>query len=343
MTVAVLQVKAIRACHTEEAIKSVLGSAPAELLKAWQDKLTQVWQVWDSTADVVKRMLEILMVAAVEISIDELDSILSLTSVKDSPKGDSSLSATYIIDLCSNFLALKTPNGLESETSYGSQQIQWIHPWFRSFYRSSQDISERQANLDLAIRCVDHLLSHDVSRWVDKSDKMYLFFRYAARCWFIHAKRADTRLIGKRHISDDYLVESMWTFFNSTPRFSSWLAIYDPDSSENLSGKDKAASPFYYACYLGFPELAQSFMSRSKNPSALMGVKGGKHKYPLLAAIESGHSNVVQLLLENHDDPNRTFKNRETGLIRAASRDNTYIVELLLDHGVQSSSSVHTV
>ena len=285
-------------------------------------------------------MVEILLVAAIEISIDELDSILSLASDKDLLVDDSSLSTTYIIDLCSNFLALKVPNRLGSKTFYGSQQIKLIHPWFRSFYRSNQDISEFQANFDLAIRCIDHLLSHDVSCWVDKSDKMYLFSRYAARCWFIYAKRADARLVEKSHISDNYLIERMWNFFNSTPRFSSWLSIYDPDSGENLSSKGNHASPFYYACNLGFLDLVQMLITRSRTPFALMGVSGGKHKYPLLAAINSGHPDVVQLLLENHDDPNREFKNGDTGLIRAASKDNIYIVELLLDHGVLSPFSV---
>ena len=42
MTVAVLQMKAVRTCHDKEAVISTLKSIPKELLKAWQDKLTPI-------------------------------------------------------------------------------------------------------------------------------------------------------------------------------------------------------------------------------------------------------------------------------------------------------------
>ena len=344
-------------------MNTVLYSAPDELLKAWRDKFTQLSQIWHSTVVVAQRLLEILVMAAKEISVNDLDSILAAFSVKDPPAGSdiSQLDTNHIIDLCSNFLALSTPKDAEGEKSQGSQLIRLIHPWLIDFFSSGQAwLSAPQANIDMAALCLEYLLTHSGSQPTGNSNRGNdfepdRFLRYSARCWFIHAKRVDTSLDQKSLHASSSLIKRMWDLFSSEIQFAAWLEIYDPDSQEPVAGG--RGSPFYYACRLGFHDLARMLITRSslvddadgkreysdsdqilKQRSAVLDVAGGKHRFPLLAAIASGHPDVVQLLLENLDDANKRFWNEDTGLIRAASRDNTYIVDLLLDHGVSSPS-----
>ena len=329
MNVAISQMKAVRACQNVEETRSVLDSPPEALLTAWRENLTQITTISSSTASRAHRLLEILIAVAVEISIEDLIGIYARLSANDhnATLKSSGMDAVEVMDLCSNFLTLFIPDAAQDQIDYGSQRIELVHPWLRRFLLSDSlsstvpmfpRISETKANMTLARSCLQDLL--------EKVSKQHSFSKYSARCWFIHVKRT----LSEIH-SDHAISRLMWRLFDSEDCFAAWLAVYDPDRDEGRMSHLNPPSPLYYACLLGFYRLAERLIAHS----APIGVGGGKYTYPFLAALESGQPDVVQLLLDNGDDANRRFDNGDTGLIRAASKDNTYMVELLLEYGVR--------
>lgn len=235
--------------------------------------------------------------------------------------------------ICSDFVAVVTRS--EIAKSYTYESIKLVHPQLKNLLFSCYlgetkfwelGVSKTQANLHMAESCLTYLLSFNGT--IDANDTIfadrYSLLRYAAQNWYIHATESDvlclqTLLLG---------------LFTSEVCFDTWLSVHDPDAPDrSIPGADHP-SPLYYACLLGFHNLAKTLLSQG----ARLDVVGGEHNYPLLAAVASGHRRVVRLLLDGKDEANRPFKNGDTAMIRAAFQDRTDIVQLLLDHGADPNA-----
>jgi len=230
--------------------------------------------------------------------------------------------------ICSDFVAVVTRS--EIAKSYTYESIKLVHPQLKNLLFSCYlgetkfwelGVSKTQANLHMAESCLTYLLSFNGT--IDANDTIfadrYSLLRYAAQNWYIHATESDvlclqTLLLG---------------LFTSEVCFATWLSVHDPDAPDRSIPEANPPSPLYYACLLGFYDLAKTLLGQG----ARLDEVAGKHNYPLLAAVASGHREVVRMLLDEKDEANRRFKNGDTAIIRAASEGRADIVQLLLTHG----------
>lgn len=137
-------------------------------------------------------------------------------------------------------------------------------------------ISERQANLQMALSCLEHLKQ---SIKVPKLNRINVnsadtLLQYSAPYWYSHARVTSNRSL-------QALISSLFT---SEGHFASWLSVWDPDNEGRPREKAQRPSPLYYACLLGFYDLARALLAEG----AAIDQTGGESKLPLLVAIDFG-------------------------------------------------------
>jgi len=233
-----------------------------------------------------------------------------------------------IENICSDFLAVVT--SAEVPGSYTQKMVKLVHPQLQILLFSDHlgdtrfghyGISKTQAHLRMAESCLSYLLrfTEPIHAENETLDYECPLLQYAARYWYTHAS-----------IGDEFCLRvPMVRLFTSKVCFPIWLSVYDPDTHDWAHFKANRPSPLYYACLLGFCDLAKALLRQG----ARFDVGGGKHRFPLLAAVTSGHEDVVRLLLDKGDDANRRFKNGNAAIIRAASQGYSDIAQLLISHG----------
>lgn len=240
----------------------------------------------------------------------------------------------------SDLLAFSSKS-MKTQISQGHRLIELVHPSIRTFLSSEyiQESRARALHVDrrlshhrMAGACLELLLGR---RFESPSDEVALssVLPYAAKYWSYHFNclNADQQRTSNpdQHKALHVLVLEL---FRSQECFSHWLSIYDPDSSTPGSAV-KNPSPLYYASLLGLYDVTKDLIVIE---TASPRLNSGKHGYPLLAAIENGHTEIVRLLLENRihpADPNIKCDNADTALIRAISQGKSSIARILLENG----------
>ena len=112
---------------------------------------------------------------------------------------------------------------------------------------------------------------------------------YAAEHWVSHVQVSNT---------SSHVMSMMETLFDlDKPHFAAWVRIYDVDHENDwYRGRDTAKS-LYYAVLCGFYNLVEHLAK--KYPGHINDL-GGRHNYPLVAALHKGHISIAELLLR-HD------------------------------------------
>lgn len=100
----------------------------------------------------------------------------------------------------------------------------------------------------------------------------------------------------------------------------------DTDEHGDFGKKDTYPSPLYYAALLGLLPCAEQLLYEGEN----IDIGGGKHEYPILAAVEMGEKEMVRLLLKKGADLNLRCANGDTVLSRCAERGREDIAKLFL-------------
>ena len=156
------------------------------------------------------------------------------------------------------------------------------------------------AHLILAHACLGVLLSLD--SWInnesdeddielDRRDKGIPLFRYAAEHWSSHAQVGNV---------SSCLKDAMETLFDSSkPYFSAWIRRHAVDSDHKqpyVAWMVLKPNPLYCAARCGFYDLARHLII--KHPEQV-NHRGGRLRYPLVAALSKSHFRVAELLLQN--------------------------------------------
>ncbi|KAL8702927.1 MAG: hypothetical protein Q9201_003907 [Fulgogasparrea decipioides] len=207
-----------------------------------------------------------------------------------------------------------------------------IHPSLTDFLQSTAirtgprslrcfAVDQIKAQRNIAKTCVAYLL-----RW-DGGGSYKSWAAYAGAFWHVHIKDID---------SDTYLVSECTRLLNhQAPSFAHWIymsrrdASIDGDEKGDFGKKDTYPSPLYYAALLGLRGPVKALLERGADVNA----QGGKHRYPMLAAVAARESQVVKLLLEHGADPNSRYSDTDSGLIKAVKNGDAMIAQLLLRHG----------
>ncbi|KAF7985889.1 hypothetical protein HWV62_43772 [Athelia sp. TMB] len=150
--------------------------------------------------------------------------------------------------------------------------------------------------------CLAYLLSFDKNESiVEENIHLFPLALYAAQCWFHHYRSIDHPESSPVRI----LVSKL--FSPSTYAMVNWVRLRAPDAI-NLEQRQPnlklratdVAQPLYYASLLGLKHIAEGLL----DTGAVVDSRGGTLGTPLIAAVQGGQMEVVQLLLSQGADVN---------------------------------------
>lgn len=217
--------------------------------------------------------------------------------------------------------------------------------FLKGFTRSSNSddsaytvLHSGSTNQCLAIACLNYLRSGclDNQRIKKRSDDdgffhpkkaeqselklQFPFLEYAAKNWYKHTRRAASAGANVSHVYD--LLD---TFVAEKHRYNVWLEIAWPTSS--IEG----VTPLHVAARTG---LAQYIVRLLQTGDVGIETRDCNHNTPLYWAATYGHTEAVQVLLDNGVDPDAEQNNGLRPLHQAAENNRAEVVEILLTAGV---------
>lgn len=146
------------------------------------------------------------------------------------------------------------------------------------------------------------------------------YLEYAAKNWYKHTMRAASSGANMSHIYD-----ILDTFFVEKHRFNVWLEIAWPTSSI------KDVTPLHVAARTG---LAQYIVHLLQTEDIDIETQDCDHNTPLYWAATYGHTEAVQVLLDNGVDSDAEQNQGLRPLHQAARNNHAEVVEILLAAGV---------
>jgi len=189
-------------------------------------------------------------------------------------------------------------------------------------------IHPKPAHTLLAKSCLSVLFGLDDNMDEAKIENFPLAV-YAARYWVDHARFEDV---------SSYIGDGMDLLFEKNkPHFAIWVCVYNLDrySKPEYSihwPEQLDPGPLYYAALFGFRGLVERLLTA--HPQDLDAV-GGVLGAPLNAALDRGHLDIAQFLLDRGADGEhrREWDQHKTGLYIASSRGYANVVRSLIDRG----------
>lgn len=328
--VAASRIHMIESCESEREMMEAFSKGPHPADAAWRETLLRIMAKADN--EDIKRIhsiLEMLCVCERNMNAEEIHGNLRHGSIAAQDKYD--VWRHNVSALCE--LAVRTSG--DRDDRFGL-----IHGSIKRFLQSGSlhpAILERvavdpiQAQRVITQRCLAELLKF---RNADLYRSKYGWTAYAGAYWHSHAKK----LLITGHSSHDVTIwrDCTQLLRADTASFAHWIYMtrqrghYDQDERGDFGKKDTYPSPLYYAALLGLLPSAQMLIENGED----VNVKGGKYQFPILAAVESGESDIVRLLLKRGADGNSRNEDGEPALIRAIQREDKEIVHVLVAAGV---------
>ena len=259
----------------------------------WLESLADVSKRGHETRVLVRMLLEVLTISVRALSMRELEEI-SKFYLDWAHLPAERFNYDRVFTVASSLLAFSFP---KQTLDPRDCHAKLVHPALRDFliFRRNQNdeaqffrVWETEVNHELATFCLLTLIDCPEAIVPDRElFESQPFLEYSAKFWHIHFKRSGTGAS----------LDLVTKLFTSPACFTSWLAIYDPDGNPaERSIKREHASPLYYASLLGLRSVAEALLDRG----ARLDEGGGKHGEPFMAALSSGHEDVMKLFLDRN-------------------------------------------
>ena len=348
------QLEVIRKCPSADAVREALDSLPKSLDDTYNRILSSID---DENREDVLRILQWLCFSARPVRLDQMVEVLAvevgqllqlnpvrrLRNLQD------------IVALCPTLLCIarRSLDYWERQREFGEnvlgreevEEIKLAHLSVKEYLVSGRiragptsifDISEKSANLSIAVTCLVYLLHFDVLDLTPDAPVEFPLIVYAAEHWVQHYKAAEANASTAR--LDDLIVDLLAT---GGKCFLNWRRLYDFDcngqrfnfTKENGQSCFGDGSPLYYASFLGLHGVVNRLLVSGVDINA----QGGRHGNALQAAIHGDHENVVKLLLNNGAKiimQRGECSGTPGALDLAVERGHDKIVEMLLSNGV---------
>jgi hypothetical protein len=241
-------------------------------------------------------MLQCLIVAVRPLRVEELAELLAFEFGKDQGavpnyhvdwRPNNQVEA--VLSTCSSLITIVD--------DHGSRVVQFSHFSVKEFLMSNRltssfgdfsryQILARPAHTTLAQACLGFLLHLDGPADEDIV-RGFPLAEYAAKYWVTHAQFEDVA----SRVKDG--MESL--FDCEKPHFAAWVGIYNIDEESSPVSPSQIASPLYYSSLCGFSDLAEHIAIKH---SQYVNAIGGRHNFPLLAALVGKHNSVADILLK---------------------------------------------
>ena len=202
------------------------------------------------------------------------------------------------------------------------------------------------ANHEVASVCLGYMISAAASDRFEISLDIredFPLLVYAARFWFVHARRchADSRTVNN-------LAYTMLS--SSRTALTTWLKIWDPSEPWQadrkwISRPGYLGHPLFYAALLGLPNLVETVLTKDEG-SDLNVVRDWTAKLsatqsyrlvrtPLQAAAHEGHLDIMKMLVQAGARVDFAPEHSDTPLCLAANGGHLSCVKFLVEHGCQ--------
>ena len=299
-----------------EMLRLCLRSRVRHFLHELPDSLDETYErilkgIHKTNRGYVQRLLQCLAVAIRPLRAQELAVVLKFDA--EAIEGEVTTVDADLREEQEHELLSACPSLITIVGSDGSRVVQFSHFSVKEFLTSDRLSTSREdivfyhiipenAHTTLARASLGILLSLDDSVPSSKAMSIPLAL-YAAEYWVSHAQfgSVSSRVMGQ--------IQAL--FDSDRPYFSAWLRICDIDGTppEGITPK-----PLYYSALCGFYDLVEHLLKKhSEDVNAI----GGKHDYPLVAALHGGYIQVAELLFRYGATVEVQGKEKQTPLHRA--------------------------
>lgn len=157
------------------------------------------------------------------------------------------------------------------------------------------------------------------------------FAPFAAKHWYHYYERSQ-----EGDSETEKLVARL--FQDETNCLATWVRLYDIQNPlfTRVDFKRRAASPLYYAAFLGLGSIVNSILAigtRFERLPDTVNAQGGDFGNALQAASANGHKEVVQMLLNRGADVNTQGELYGNALQAASANGDKEVVQMILDRG----------
>jgi nucleoside phosphorylase len=248
---------------------------------------------------------------------------------------------------CVNKAVISSSKGLAEITTSKQPTVQFIHESVRDFLIKDKGLQDLWPDLgfdwespshERLKQCCNAYIQlpgpqasiskpsgADANRRLEVSAK-YPFLEYASQHVLYHADVAAVAVP-----QDEFL---------SGFPVSDWIKIVDKFEKFKIRQYSSGASLLYALAEKGFSQLIRTRMKED----ARIGILGGRHKYPLFAALANGHPNAAAALLEPASVDGRDIidvrgSQGRTPLILAAEKGYEVVARFLIEKGAVVNAS----
>ncbi|KAL4874981.1 hypothetical protein BJY04DRAFT_172372 [Aspergillus karnatakaensis] len=293
-------------------IDQVLRHVPKGLGGIYQRLL---YQVGDKEALV--QILQWVVLAARPLTLEEL-------TVAANIKATDTLQAMQVTRNCLRLggLLVKVEQGV----------VNLVHESAKEFFQSDQVNSEgismfrmnKNTHRSLMQTCLAHVeQGYGDPESIDERSRADPFLSYASQYWPLHLHHA----IHVINTSSDF--SRPFFRIDSTIRDEWWKAYWE---QEKNGGSPPSFTLLHFAAYFGNVPWAKFLISKH---SRLVSQKDNYGRMPLSWAVNQGHREMVELLLDHGAPVNSKDRSKLTALHIAVTGQHREIVSLLLKHGAR--------
>lgn len=322
---------------TQAEVQDLIRTLPKSVYDAYQSILNKIKP---HKKQLAKRLLQIVLVAAKPLTLQEMNVALGL---KEGDKSQVSLPnqdafKKRVRSLCGLFVSVvdkklylihqTAKEYLIAENESQTEHGLWQH-----------SLTPREAHLVLAKICINYLLfstfehhpllldddqdSHTYNSRISQYLAEHDFLQYAALHWSAHFREAD--------IHDPAVLNMVLNIVDTqSKRFRTWFRVYLDLNGEVFNIFSPGTHELIVESYFGHTTIVSMLLTRSDvSPD----YKDPNGRTALWWAADRGHTEVVKLLLARPEvDINSKDRGGDTPLTRAALEGHEAMTKLLLAH-----------
>ncbi|PQE05385.1 hypothetical protein CJF31_00011154 [Rutstroemia sp. NJR-2017a BVV2] len=223
-----------------------------------------------------------------------------------------------IVSVCAGLVTIDGESGI----------IRLVHYTTQEYFERTQRQWFPDAQINITAICVSYLLFDEFESGICQNNEEFeqrlqsnMLYNYAAHNWGHHAREASNLCpVVIEFLQKQGRVEASCQALMATKRWSL--------DATNIQKFPKQMTGLHLSAYFGV-DYAVQFLLSSNSPDP----KDSYRRTPLHLASESGHLEIVQLLLDHSADIKAASKYGSTPLQLASRSGHLEIVQLLLDRG----------
>ncbi|KAJ7581693.1 hypothetical protein C8J56DRAFT_250116 [Mycena floridula] len=329
-----LHLDALASQLNRKGLRTALALLPKKIMDSYDDAMSRIKAQGEAEYELARQIFYWLAYAKRPLSTKELQHAVAVSHDMTEMDFDAIVDIDVLTGVCAGLIVIQE----ESYSFSHHDQVQLVHYTTQEYLQLRQQQWFPNIHCSMAVTCLTYLSFNIFNSTRDTSN--HPLYRYTNQYWAIHAKEDEAttmkhilKFLEKQNNVAHAAVQGYWPT-HKTVHILSWfdldqtleqLLLQDPTHATSID--EKGYTPLSYAVQQGHSDIVQLLLDKNADPDAC-------NKYqrtPLSYAAEEGHSNIVQLLLDKNADPHACDEYQRTPLSYAAEEGHSDIVQLLLD------------